>query len=161
MNNTEKRTPKKWEVWLVRDIWLEKAEFLKCSHAERLPRHLDKHDGFACVPYKSRPVIVFREDMGSGVYVCRCSRENLDGTSRSNRVRIGDIGLGERSLLYREPPRQYALNFFSEYKCNAPFDVCKFVSSQIQSILLRSKDGAEKAKDTPDFDDVFASDDNI
>lgn len=157
MNNPQKRTPKKWEVWSVKDIWPEKAEFLKCSQAERLPRHLDKHDGFACVPYKSRPVIVFREDMGSGVLVCRCSSENEDGTSRSNRVRIGDIGLGTRSLLYYEPPRQYSVNFFGEYKCKAPFDVCKFVSSQMQRILLKSGEMPVASKETNDFEDVLGS----
>ncbi len=51
MSSPSKRMPKKREIWYVKDLWMDKTEFGPCTKAESRPRHLNKHDGFACVPY--------------------------------------------------------------------------------------------------------------
>ncbi len=156
MNNPSQRKPKKREVWYVKDLWVKKAEFIKCAKAESSLRHLDKHDGFVCVPFKSRPVIIFK-DWGDGMFsVCRCSRLNIDGSVRPGRVNIGDIGLGKKTSLYLEPPRQFHRNFFGEYRCEAPREVCLYVWGKMKWVLLRGVPSLKEPNEERDrFDDHF------
>jgi len=146
------RIPQKYEVWRVKDLWADKAEFFKCSVAKKLPRHLDKHDGFACVPYKSRPVIVFKEDLGRGAYVCRCSSLNKDGTVRPNRVRLDKLLPDDevQSSLFLEPPTQYPINYFDKYCGKASREVCLYVWGKMKWILLRGSHQSNYSTDSPD-----------
>ena len=138
-NAIAQKRPGRRQIWYVRDLWADKAIFRKCAQAESLPRHLDEYDGFACVPYKSRPVIVLTEDSGRGAFACRCSSENPDGSVRPGRVRIGNIGLPDRTCLFLEPPTQYHLNYFGRFVGEAPADVWAFVWSQVKRILITAR----------------------
>ena len=116
------KMPKPGDVWSVRHLWTDKAHFFKageCDKAARLPRTLHgTPDGYACVPFKSRPAVVIAagDHSGESFLVCFCSSKPPQPCDRVKKFRIGRIGnLGDDSYVRREAPSLYHRALFSEF----------------------------------------------
>jgi hypothetical protein len=149
------KRPERRQVWKVRHLWLDSTDFGKCTEAQKRLRVLHGiPDGFACVPYKTRPAIVIApaEDNRDYYFVLTTTSKPGDTPPR---VPIGRLGaLTDPCFVFVQRPLRYHHRFFTEHHGEmSQEDYALCVKEVERRVALRCLP-AEKT-DTDPFTEVF------